>query len=132
MTPDHPKVLIVDDDPSHLEIYGLLLQRAGYEALTTQVKFAGADLPQDAGVRLVLLDYKLQSLRTSAEFAREIRDLYPTAPIVVLSDLWSLPEDIAPFVTDFVRKGQPARLLQVVARLLPRAEEATAAEQDQR
>jgi DNA-binding response OmpR family regulator len=124
MAPDHPKVLIVDDDPSHLEIYGLLLKQAGYEALTTQVNFAGADLPRDAQVGLVLLDYKLQSLRTSAELAREIRDLYPDAPIVLLSDLWSLPEDVAPFVSDFVRKGQPAKLLQVVGRLLPRAEQA--------
>jgi DNA-binding NtrC family response regulator len=124
MTPDQPKVLIVDDDPSHLEIYGLLLQRAGYVPLTTQVRFAGAELPANAGVGLVLLDYKLQSLRTSAEFAREIHDLYPAAPIVLLSDLWSLPEDVAPFVNEFVRKGQPAKLLQVVERLLPRAEAA--------
>ena len=124
MAPDHPKVLIVDDDPSHLEIYSLLLRQAGYEALTAQVNFAGADLPRDAGVGLVLLDYKLQSLRTSAELAREIRDLYPDAPIVLLSDLWSLPEDVAPLVTEFVRKGQPAKLLQVVGRLLPRSEEA--------
>jgi DNA-binding response OmpR family regulator len=124
MASDHPKVLIVDDDPSHLEIYGLLLKQAGYEPLPTQVNFAGAALPQDAGVGLVLLDYKLQSLRTSAELAREIRDLYPSAPIVLLSDLWSLPEDVAPFVVEFVRKGQPAKLLQVVGRLLPRGEQA--------
>ena len=128
MTHDHRKVLIVDDDPSHLEIYGILLERAGYKALTTQVNFAGADLPQDAGIGLVLLDYKLKSLRTSAELAREIHDLYPSAPIVLLSDLWSLPEDVAPFVCEFVRKGQPAKLLQVVDRLLPRAEQAAAVE----
>lgn len=124
MAPDHPKVLIVDDDPSHLEIYGLLLKQAGYEPLPTQVTFAGAALPQDADVALVLLDYKLQSLRTSAELAREIRGLYPSAPIVLLSDLWSLPEDVAPFVVEFVRKGQPAKLLQTVNRLLPLGEQA--------
>jgi DNA-binding response OmpR family regulator len=127
MTADQPKVLIVDDDPSHLEIYSMLLEQAGYEPLTAQVNFAGADLPENADVRLVLLDYKLQSLRTSADFAREIRDLYPVAPIVLLSDLWSLPEDVAPFVTEFVRKGQPAKLLQVVDRLLPRTEQAATA-----
>ncbi|HEX4029908.1 MAG TPA: response regulator [Terracidiphilus sp.] len=118
MAPHHPKVVIVDDDPSHLEIYGLLLRQAGYEPLPTQVKFAGAELPRDADIGLVLLDYRLQSLRTSTDFAREIRDLYPGVPIVVLSDLWSLPEDIAPFVDGFVRKGQPARLLEVVGRFL--------------
>jgi DNA-binding NtrC family response regulator len=113
------KVLIVDDDPSHLEIYGLLMQQAGYESVPALVKFEGADIPRDERIGLVLLDYKLHSFKTSAEFAREIGALFPGAPIVVLSDLWSLPADIAPFATEFVRKGQPAKLLQVVGRLLP-------------
>jgi DNA-binding NtrC family response regulator len=115
------KVLIVDDDPTHLEIYGLLLQHAGYEPVSALVKFAGAEIPKDDAIGLVLLDYRLQSERTSAEFAQEIRGLLPDAPIVVLSDMWSLPADIAPYVTDFVRKGQPAKLLQVVGKLLPRS-----------
>jgi DNA-binding NtrC family response regulator len=119
MTSDPRKVLIVDDDPSHLEIYGLLMQQAGYEAVSALVKFAGTDIPRDDSIGLVLLDYRLHSLRTSTEVAQEIRGLFPAAPIVVLSDLWSLPADIAPFVTEFVRKGQPAKLLQVVERLLP-------------
>lgn len=117
--PDHPKVLIVDDDPSHLEIYGLLMQQAGYAPVSALVRFAGADIPPDDSIGLVLLDYKLHSLRTSAEFAQEIRGLFPAAPIVVLSDLWSLPLDIAPFATEFVRKGQSGKLLEVVERLLP-------------
>jgi DNA-binding NtrC family response regulator len=124
---NHPKVLIVDDDPSHLEIYGLLMQQAGYEPVSALVKFAGADLPRDDSIGLVLLDYRLHSLRTSTEFAQEIRGLLPAAAIVVLSDLWSLPADIAPFVTEFVRKGQPAKLLQVVGRLLPVPQEQAAA-----
>jgi DNA-binding NtrC family response regulator len=119
MTTDSRKVLIVDDDPSHLEIYGLLMQQAGYEAVSALVKFAGTDIPRDDSIGLVLLDYRLYSVRTSTEVAQEIRGLFPAAPIVVLSDLWSLPADIAPFVTEFVRKGQPAKLLQVVERLLP-------------
>jgi DNA-binding NtrC family response regulator len=118
MPSSHEKVLIVDDDPSHLEIYALLMQQAGYESVPALVRFAGADIPRDDHIGLVLLDYKLHSLRTSAEFAQEIHALFPSAPIVVLSDMWSLPSDIAPYVTEFVRKGQPAKLLQVVGRLL--------------
>jgi DNA-binding NtrC family response regulator len=117
--PGRAKVLIVDDDPTHLEIYGLLLQQAGYEPVQALVKFGGADIPRDKSIGLVLLDYKLHSVRTSTEFAQEIHRLLPDAPIVVLSDLWCLPADIAPFVTEFVRKGQPAKLLQMVERLLP-------------
>lgn len=117
--PDRAKVLIVDDDPSHLEIYAMLIQQAGLEPVTALVRFAGLDIPQEKPIGLVLLDYKLHSLKTSAAIAQDLRELYPSAPIVLLSDMWSLPTDIEPYVTDFVRKGQPAKLLETVCRLLP-------------
>jgi DNA-binding NtrC family response regulator len=128
--PGRAKVLIVDDDPTHLEIYGMLLQQAGYEPVAALVKFAGVEIPRDKSIRLVLLDYTLRSLRTSTEFAQEIRRVLPDAPIVVLSDLWCLPADIAPFVNEFVRKGQPAKLLEMVGRLLPLVTEPAAAQMD--
>lgn len=117
MQSSHPKVLIVDDDPMHLEIYGLLMKQAGYEAVPALVRFNGAVIPKDDGIGLVLLDYRLNSSITSPQYAREIRSIYPTVPILVLSDLWALPTDIAPFVTGFVRKGEPAKLLETVSRL---------------
>jgi len=113
----HPKVLIVDDDPMHLEIYGLLMKQAGFEALPALVKFTGTQIPRDETIGLVLLDYRLNSMKTSPQYAQEIRALYPLVPIIVLSDLWALPADIAPFVTGFVRKGEPAQLLETVSRL---------------
>jgi CheY-like chemotaxis protein len=114
----HQKVLIVDDDPMHLEIYCMLIKQAGFEPLPALVKFTGTELPRDQAVELVLLDYRLNSFKTSPEFAKEIRSLYPSAPIVVLSDLWSLPTDIAPFVDGFVRKGEPDTLLETILRFL--------------
>jgi DNA-binding NtrC family response regulator len=121
------KVLIVDDDPTHLEIYELLLRHAGYEPVSALVKFAGVEIPNDASIGLVLLDYRLQSLKTSIELAQQIRGMLPAAPIVLLSDLWALPADIAPYVADFVRKGQPAKLLELVGQMLERQTEAAAA-----
>jgi DNA-binding NtrC family response regulator len=118
MTSLPSKILIVDDDASHLEVYSLLMIKAGMEPLPALVEFVGVDLPQNEAVRLVLLDYRLNSLKTSAELAQEIRGLYPSAPIVVLSDLWSLPADIEPYVNAFVRKGEPARLIETVRRLM--------------
>jgi hypothetical protein len=82
------------------------------------VKFTGTDLPESESVALALLDYRLNSVKTSPEFAKEIHALYPSAPILVLSDLWNLPSDIAPYVTGFVRKGEPAILLEKIAKLL--------------
>ena len=121
MASGQSKVLIVDDDPSHLEIYSLLMKQAGVEPLTALVQFVGVDFPQDELIDLVLLDYRLNSLKTSKELAEEIRRLYPLAPIVVLSDLWSLPTDIEPYVNAFVRKGEPARLIETVSRLTQHA-----------
>lgn len=118
MQSNHPKVLIIDDDPMHLEIYGLLMKQAGYETILTLAKFSGSVIPRDESVGLVLLDYRLNSIKTSPQYAQEIRSLYPSVPIIVLSDLWSLPTDIAPFVTGFVRKGEPDKLLETISRLL--------------
>lgn len=120
------KVLIIDDDPSHLEIYAMLIRQAGLEPVTALVRFMGLDLPREEDIGMVLLDYKLHSLKSSADIAQDVRNLYPSAPIVVLSDMWSLPKDIEPYVSDFVRKGQPALLLDTVCRLVPCAERRTA------
>lgn len=118
MHPSHPKVMIVDDDPMHLEIYGLLMKQAGYEAIPLLVRFTGTEVPVNQPIGLVLLDYRLNSAKTSPEFAQEIRSVYPHVPILLLSDLWALPTDIAPFVSGFVRKGEPAKLLETIARYL--------------
>lgn len=118
MLSNRQKVLIVDDDPVHLEIYSLLIKQAGYEPLPALVRFTGTTLPRADGIALALLDYRLNSAKTPLEFAADIRSLYPSAPILVLSDLWSLPADIAPFVTGFVRKGEPAKLIETISRLL--------------
>ena len=114
MRTGHQKVLILDDDPMHLEIYGLLVKQAGWEPLPALVRFVGTEIPRNHDVGLVLLDYRLHSIKTSPEFAQEIRNLYPAAPIVLLTDLWTVPKDITPLVTGFVRKGEPAKLLETV------------------
>ncbi len=119
MLPGCRKVLIVDDDPTHLEIYGLLMKQAGYEYIPTLVRFFGVEIPHDHAVGLVLLDYRLNSIKTPVEIARKIQAMYPFAPIVLLSDVWGLPSDIAPFVTAFVRKGETEKLLRTLNLLLP-------------
>ena len=109
-------VLIVDDDPTHLKIYGWIVEAAGYRALPALVRFAGVDLPEDHP-DAVLLDYHLG--KTSAvDVVRRIQERLPDVPVIVLSDALVLPEDIAPFVQGFVRKGNPARLVDTLHALL--------------
>jgi hypothetical protein len=73
-------------------------EAGGYEALPILVRFAGTEIPAGECIGLVLLDYRLNSIKTSPEFAQEIRSLYPTVPIIV-------------------RKGEPARLLETISPL---------------
>jgi CheY-like chemotaxis protein len=112
------KVLVVDDDPSHLEIYGLLVEQAGYEPVAVLVRFIGADFPVEANIEAVILDHRLNSMKTSAELAREIYNFYGGAPIILLSDALNLPADIAPYVADLVLRGEPALLLEKLCLLL--------------
>ena len=111
-------VLIVDDDLDHLQIYGWILKQAGFTAIPCLVRRSGVELPQDSQVDLVILDYVLHCDLASPEVARLIKSTYADAPIVLLSDLDGPPHDVAPFVAQFVRKGEPQRLVDTVSRLL--------------
>jgi len=112
------KVLVVDDDPFHLEIYGLLLKQAGYEPVPALVRFTGPDFPADPHINAIILDSRLNSKKSSSEIACQIRRRYPHAPIVLLSDVQWLPTDIAPYVADFVQRGEPGELLGKISALV--------------
>jgi DNA-binding NarL/FixJ family response regulator len=115
-------VLIVDDDPSHLEIYRLLLKQAGYEPVSALVRFNGADFPADPNIDGIILDSRLKSLKSSSDLAGQIRGRYPCAPIVLLSDHQIPKSALAPYVTDYVRRGEPAELLDKLSALLAQSE----------
>lgn len=112
-----PAVLIIDDDPSHLRIYGWIIQSAGFESISALVGPDALELPESQ-IDLVLLDYHLNGGATAAEIAQQLRTKYHTAPIFVLSDAIMMPDDIAPFVDGFIRKGDPARLVETVSHKL--------------
>jgi DNA-binding response OmpR family regulator len=111
-------VLIIDDDPSHLRIYGWIIQAAGFDPLSALVTQADVEFPDNAAVDLVLLDYHLNGCMTAAEVAGLVRSKYAEAPILVLSDAMMMPDDIGPLVDGFIRKGDPARLVEVVTQTL--------------
>jgi CheY-like chemotaxis protein len=115
---EKPSVLVVDDDPTHLKIYGWIVEAAGYRALPAQVQFSGVDLP-DSPADLVLLDYHLGGRKNKAvDVARLIQSRFPEVPIILLSEAFSMPEDIAPMVHGFVRKGDPAKLVDRLHQIL--------------
>jgi hypothetical protein len=68
-----------------------------------------------------VMDYRLNGQWTAVAAAEATRARYPGAPIVVLSDMYDLPADIAPYAEAFVRKGEPAKLVDALGRCAGRA-----------
>lgn len=67
-----------------------------------------------SGIDLILLDYRL-GVVNSTELAKRLKVHFPATPIVVLSDMQWMPQDIAPYASTFVRKGEPEQLLATIA-----------------
>lgn len=110
-------VLILDDDPSHLRIYGWIVEAAGYTPVPSLVRHTGMELGDEV-VDLILLDYHLAGKLTAVQAAKTLREKMPRVPIILLSDALSLPEDVVPLVDSFVRKGDPGKLVMMLQKFL--------------
>jgi DNA-binding NtrC family response regulator len=113
-----PKVLIVDDDPAHLEIYALLVEQARCRPIPAIVRFSGLEYPPDTDIELIILDYRLNSVKTAPDIALEARSRYPGVPVILLSDVLAMPRDVAPFTAKFVRKGEPQKLIDAIRAIM--------------
>lgn len=111
-------ILVVDDDPVHLRIYGWIMNAAGFRAVTAQVLSNEVCLPDEDHFDVAVLDYRLTGILTAVEAARQIERRYPNVPIVILSDMFEMPDDIAPYARKFVRKGEPEKLIATISSLL--------------
>ena len=115
---ERPKVLVVDDDPTHLQLYSLLLEGGGCDAISLFVEIDGPGECPNADIALVLLDYRLNSVKTAEEIARDLRERFPSAPLVVLSDLTALPAGMESLADGFIRKGNPQEFLATIHKVL--------------
>ena len=115
---DRPCILIVDDDPEHLRIYGWIMKAAGLEPVAAQVTLDGVQLPAEGSFAVIVMDYRLTGSLTAVEAAQLIRRRFPEPPIIVLSDVFGMPADTAPYACCFVRKGEPQKLIHTIRGLL--------------
>ena len=111
---DSHTVLIIDDDPVHLQIYGWILKSAGFTPCPALVNSNGVDIPSGCPIDVVVLDYRLTGGMKATDAARLVSGAYPNAPIILLSDIYGIPDDIAPYIKAFVRKGEPEKLIATV------------------
>lgn len=124
MQDDH-SVLIIDDDPVHLQIYGWILKSAGFEPFPALARNDGVDMPAGHKIDVVVLDYRLTGGLKATDAARVVNEAFPEAPIILLSDIFDVPDDIAPYVKAFVRKGEPEKLIATVRKYTDPPQEAS-------
>lgn len=78
------RVLIIDDEPTILEILARILRRAGYTAVPVQTAEEGLQQVQTERPDLVITDLALPGM-SGDEFLKAIRAEYPCLPVVVVT-----------------------------------------------
>jgi DNA-binding response OmpR family regulator len=111
-------VLIVDDNPVHLELYRMIVEQAGFRGIPLLVSFGGMEFPLGDPVDAVLLDYRLGPDISGINAVKQVRERYPQVPILILSDQYDPPSDAVPYIQGFVRKGNPEDLLSALRQML--------------
>lgn len=118
MSTVQPTVLIVDDDPLHLKLYSWILEGKGYKCATALVKSTSVELPTDIAVDLILLDYRLSSSLTPVDVAKQLKLAFASAPLIVLSEVQWMPDEMRDYAINFVNKGDPQVLVERIEQAL--------------
>ena len=81
------KILLIDDDPSFLEITGAILRRFGYDVLTSNTTTDGLSLIESEKPNLVILDIMMATMDEGLQFAARLRqkDELHRLPIIIVS-----------------------------------------------
>jgi len=87
-----PVILCVDDEPNSLVLRKLVLQKAGYDVVTANSATAALDILASSRVDLVLSDQLMPGL-TGTELARQIKNRWPSLPVILISGVNEIPPD---------------------------------------
>ncbi|MGE5323370.1 MAG: response regulator [Actinomycetota bacterium] len=111
-------ILLVDDDEKHLMLHAMILSHAGFRPITAVVGQDTLDVYANEHPALIFLDYQLHSQISARQAAGLLHERYPDVPLVVLSSLESMPDDVKDLATGFLHKGDPGDLVKLARRLL--------------
>ena len=115
--PKPPLILCIDDADVALRVRTLLLGGEGYAVLTANSAEDGFELFKQNAVDLVISDHFLSG-KTGTEIAREMKELKPEVPILIVSAALERPKGLE-FTDGFLAKGQaPSVLLDAITHFL--------------
>ena len=113
----HPLILCIDDADIALRVRKLLLASVGYNVLTANTAEDGFELFKQNHIALVIADHFL-SAKSGTEIAREMKQLKPEVPILIVSAAAEEPDGLE-FADGFIAKCEPPNvLLDAIAHLL--------------
>ena len=107
-------MLIADDDADQLAIRGMLLRQAGFQVVEASDVGSALKAAKDRCPACALVDLRLPDEQSGLRLIRELKALYASITIVVLTGatlgrLNSLPERA--LMDEVIGKGSPAALL---------------------
>jgi len=118
-----PRILVVDDDEQLLLLVRQILQKEGYEVLSTADGPHGIEIYIRDRPDLVLLDIGLPSM-DGIEVLKNIRAQDEKAKVIVFTAYaaeWTSTEAYASGASDFIEKPvKPSLLLERIRKLLER------------
>ncbi len=111
------KVLLIDDDPMQLRVREAVLRDAGFEVFIATTGEAGLALlrtnPVASGIGVVITDHMMPGL-SGPELVREIREVKPDLPIIVLSGFPDVVDEYEGLTITFRQKPcPPPELIQL-------------------
>lgn len=111
-------VLCIDDNEDVLECERAFLESCGYTVLIAPSGNKALELASIHSVDVVVVDYVMPEMN-GYDVAREMRQLRPKAPIIMVSGAVDVPEQVLKSVDAFVGKGELAReLLPAISHFL--------------
>jgi DNA-binding response OmpR family regulator len=78
------KILVIEDDPSILRLYGIILRKAGYETLEAQNGLDAWDIMEKEYVDLIITDVMMPEM-DGYEFVRLLRETNPVMPVLMIT-----------------------------------------------
>jgi CheY-like chemotaxis protein len=118
----HPTVLLIDDNAIQAATRQTILKRAGYFVIAALnparalEQFRNAEFPEE--INLVITDHIMPAM-SGAEFVRELRQLKPSLPVMVISGLEEAEAEYSDLNVLFrVKPLLPDNLLASVHRLV--------------
>jgi CheY-like chemotaxis protein len=110
-------ILCIDDAEVALQVRKLIFQHAGYDVTTSLSGEEALEIFRSQVFDIVIADHFLTD-KTGTEIAREMKELRPEVPILIVSAATEKPNGLE-FVDDFLSKGEsPKILLKTIASLL--------------